>query len=268
MPHMPAIGDLDCGGRAVAGALGIRAGPVPADNGRAGVGFQPRFHGGGLPVREHVDDVAGVHVDQHGSVHVPLAQGKVVDAEDVRCPARLGSGDCGEQPQDRRGVHGNAQPPGKPGAGPAGEFQPEPGEHLRQRDAPPAVSAGQPVRLHGERGPRAGRVHAAEPHNPQDDQYRAARGRTVGHSPGVPAWTRADTDPQAGQHPEQAVHDAKITTASPVSSIRCTRRASSRGNSSTSSFWPSSETSRPQAAEGETAGVMTHWAGNEAPGRR
>lgn len=68
--------------------------------------------------------------------------------------------------------------------------------------------------------------------------------------------TRADKDPQAGQHPEQSVHDAEITTASPVFSTRCTRTPASCGNSSSSSSWPSSETSRPRTTEGETAGVM------------
>jgi hypothetical protein len=37
-----------------------------------------------------------------------------------------------------------------------------------------------------------------------------------------PPCTRADTEPQAGQDPEEAVHDMVITTASPVSSTRCT----------------------------------------------
>jgi hypothetical protein len=84
-------------------------------------------------------------------------------------------------------VHGDAQLPGQPGAGPAGQLQAEPGEQLRQRDAPPAVPAGQAVRLHGERDLRAGRVNAQEPQHPHDDQPRAAPGRAVGHGTGVPA---------------------------------------------------------------------------------
>ena len=73
-----------------------------------------------------------------------------------------------------------------------------------------------------------------------------------------PPCTRADSDPQAGQDPEEAVHDAVITTASPVSSIRCTFSPASCGNRRVSSFWPSSDTFRTQAAGPEGAGVMTH----------
>jgi len=102
VPHMPAIGDLDrvrCRG---AGGLGVRAGPVPADHGCAGVRLQPCLHGGGLPVRQHVHHVAGVHVDQHGAVHVPFTEGKVVNAEYFRCRGGLALGEGRDQPQDRR----------------------------------------------------------------------------------------------------------------------------------------------------------------------
>ena len=84
-----------------------------------------------------------------------------------------------------------------------------------------------------------------------------------------PPCTLADTDPQAGQHSEDAVHDAEITTASPVSSTRYTRSPASCGKSRASSFPPSSETSRTRtAAAAETGtGVMADWTGNEAPGK-
>ena len=83
-----------------------------------------------------------------------------------------------------------------------------------------------------------------------------------------PPCTRADGDPQAGQHSDDDTHDAEITTASPVSSTRCTFSPASCGNSRTSSFWPSSETSRTRTAAGEEGtGVMTDWTGIEAPGK-
>jgi hypothetical protein len=84
-----------------------------------------------------------------------------------------------------------------------------------------------------------------------------------------PPCTRADSDPQAGQHSGDAMHEAEITTASPVSSTRCTRSPASCGNSRASSSAPSSDTSRTRTAaagEGRT-GVMADWAGNEAPGK-
>jgi hypothetical protein len=84
-------------------------------------------------------------------------------------------------------MHGDAEPCREPGAGTARQFEPEPGEHVRQRDAPPAVPAGQPACLHRERDLRAGRAHAQEPESPQEDQDRAASGRAVGHGPRIPA---------------------------------------------------------------------------------
>jgi hypothetical protein len=73
-----------------------------------------------------------------------------------------------------------------------------------------------------------------------------------------PPCTRADKDPQAGQHSEDTAHDAEITTASPVSSTRSTFSPASCGNNKARSFWPSSETSRTREAAPETAGVMAH----------
>jgi hypothetical protein len=81
-----------------------------------------------------------------------------------------------------------------------------------------------------------------------------------------PPCTRADSDPQAGQDPGDATHDAEITTAFPVSSTRWTFSPASCGNSRASSIWPSSDTSMTRAASGtEGTGIMAHWAGNEAP---
>jgi hypothetical protein len=84
-----------------------------------------------------------------------------------------------------------------------------------------------------------------------------------------PPCTRADTDPQAGQDSDDDAHDAEITTASPVSSIRRTRSPASCGNNRASSSAPSCETSRPRTAAGGDGrtGVMADWAGNEAPGK-
>jgi hypothetical protein len=83
VPQMPAIGNLDRVGRARLGTLGIVAGPVPADDSRAGMRRQPRLQGGGLPVRQQVDHVPGAHIDQHRPVHLALGQREVVDLSGV-----------------------------------------------------------------------------------------------------------------------------------------------------------------------------------------
>jgi hypothetical protein len=64
--------------------------------------LQPRLHGGGLPVRQQVHDVAGLHADQYRAVHVPFPQGKIVDTEYLRRRAGLAFREGREQPQDRR----------------------------------------------------------------------------------------------------------------------------------------------------------------------
>lgn len=81
---MPAIGDLDRVGRSRTGALGVVAGPVPADDPRAGMRRQPRLEAGGLPVRQQVDHVSGAHVHQNRPVHLALGQREVIDPEDLR----------------------------------------------------------------------------------------------------------------------------------------------------------------------------------------
>ena len=163
VPHMPAIGDLDCARCPVAGALGVRAGPVPADHGRAGMRVQPRLHGGGLPVRQQVDHVTGAHVHQHRPVDLALGQREVIDPEDLRRGRDLRLRRRGDQAQHRGRVHGDAEGPGQPGGCPSGQFQPEPGQHAQQRHAPPPVPLAQPHGLLGEGDRRALTLQAAEP---------------------------------------------------------------------------------------------------------
>jgi hypothetical protein len=114
---------------------------------------------------------------------MPFPQGEIIDTEYFRCRGGLALREGHDQPQDRRRVHGDAQPRREPGACAPGQFQPEPGEHARQRHAPPAVPAGQTVGLHRERDLRARWLKAEETQDPQDDQDRPPSGRTVGYGP-------------------------------------------------------------------------------------
>src|SRR5208283_1088020 len=63
-----------------------------------------------------------------------------------------------------------------------------------------------------------------------------------------PAWTREDTAPHNGHRACAARQDARITTASPVSSTCPTRSPRRCGNSMNSSSSPCPETSRTRPA--------------------
>jgi hypothetical protein len=125
VPQVPAVGDLDRVRCAVPGALGVVAGPVPADHLRARMRLQPGLQGAGFPVRQQLDRLARRDVHQDGPVDLAAPQGEVIDPEDLRRGAdpRLGQG--GDQPQQRGPVHRHAQDGGQPGPGPARQLQPD-----------------------------------------------------------------------------------------------------------------------------------------------
>ena len=155
VPQMPAVGDLDRVRRARPGALGVVAGPVPADDSRAGMRRQPRLQRGGLPVRQQVDHVPGAHVHQHRPVDLALGQREVIDPEHLRRGRDLRIRRRRDQPQHRGRVHGDPEGPGQPGGGAPGQLQPEPGQHGQQRHAAPPVPFAHPRGLLGEGDRRA-----------------------------------------------------------------------------------------------------------------
>ena len=209
VPQMPAIGDLDRVRRARPGALGAVAGPVPADDLRAGMRRQPRLEAGGLPVWQQVDHVAGAHVHQHRPVHLALGQREVIDPEYLRRGRDLRIRSRRDQPQHRRGVHGDPEGPGQPGGRPPSQLQPEPGQHPQQRDAAPPVPLAQPPGLLGEGNRRASRVPAAEPAHLQGDQHRPSARRAVSHHARIPAVhpRRLLTAPRAARRLRPARRD-------------------------------------------------------------
>jgi hypothetical protein len=187
VPQMPAVGDLGSGRGAGGSAVSVSAGPVPADDLRAGAGPQPRRQGGGVPAGQQVHDLPRFRVSQHGAVHVPLAQREVIHPGDRRRGGGRRVGQRRHQPQHGGGMNRHAQRAGQPGGGPPGQLQPEPGQHAQQRHAAPPVPRRHPRGLLGERDPRARGLRAAEPAHCQRDQHRPAPGRAVGHDPRVPA---------------------------------------------------------------------------------
>jgi hypothetical protein len=81
VPEMPAVGDLDRLRCAAGGAIGVGAGPVPADDADTGMAGQPFGQGVGGAVGQQVDCPVGGQVNQHGAVVVAPAQGEVVDTD-------------------------------------------------------------------------------------------------------------------------------------------------------------------------------------------
>ena len=81
VPWMPPIGDLDGQRRARSSVVGVAAAVVPADDLHARVGIQPGAEGFRGPLGQHVHRPAGLDVEQHGPVDMPLVQRKIIHAQ-------------------------------------------------------------------------------------------------------------------------------------------------------------------------------------------
>jgi hypothetical protein len=162
--HVPAVGDLDGPGRALASTVGVRAGTVAGDDLDSRVRPQPSRERGGLPVWQEVDDAVAFEVDEHRAVAMAAAPCVVIDAQNARGwgrRRRTGPGAYGPEQRVRTG--GDGQSPREPCAGLAA-----------QRGAEAAVQAVEPLgaargggsdagQALGEGQPLAGRNQAAEP---------------------------------------------------------------------------------------------------------
>nr|WP_243761756.1 hypothetical protein [Streptomyces sp. YIM 98790] len=79
--QVPAVRALDGVGCSGACAVGVGGSAVAADDLDTGVVGQPGGKGGGLTVRQNIDGVVGVDIDQDRAVGVPPAEGEVVHCE-------------------------------------------------------------------------------------------------------------------------------------------------------------------------------------------
>lgn len=79
--QMPAVGRLDSIRRALAGAVGIGAGPIARDHLHAGMLAQPGSQGLGLAVRQQVHDGVAFQVHQRRAVAVATAPSPIIDAQ-------------------------------------------------------------------------------------------------------------------------------------------------------------------------------------------
>jgi hypothetical protein len=89
LPQMPRVSDLHCPRGTRAGALGIRSGPVPADDLYFRVVLEPDSQRFGVASRQDVDGAVALQIDQDGGVRVALPQCEIVDAENPDLPNGL-----------------------------------------------------------------------------------------------------------------------------------------------------------------------------------
>jgi hypothetical protein len=84
LPQMEPVGDLQSVGGTAAGALGVSAGPVPADDLHAGVADQPRSQWPGFTRGEHIDHAMVFDAGQYGGVGLAATDREVVHAQHTR----------------------------------------------------------------------------------------------------------------------------------------------------------------------------------------
>lgn len=161
-PDVPPIRDMDRIGSADPPGLGVGSGTVPADHFDAGMTGEPAGHRRCRPVRQQVDGLACLDVDQDCAVVVSLAQGEIVHPEDSRC-RRLGLRQAADQPQQRRPAHPGRQGLGQAGAGPACQHDRDAFKYCLQAGTSSSVPEGQPVDLLSERRLPTGAFAASEP---------------------------------------------------------------------------------------------------------
>jgi hypothetical protein len=82
--EMPAIGNLQGFGRSFGNRLRIGLGSITRDDLDSWMVAQPLTHAFGGSVRQQVDDMSTLVVNQDGSIALSLADGPVVDAENAR----------------------------------------------------------------------------------------------------------------------------------------------------------------------------------------
>ena len=229
--EMPPVGDLDCFRGALARAVGVGAGPVPADHLGSGVLLQPLGEGARLAVAQQVYGLSGLGVDQDGPVVAAAAEREVIDPEHGDRPG-LRVGQRHHQPQHAGPARRQAERACQPRPGPAGQGQRDPGQRPRQRRGAPGAPRGKPGDLLGEGDRGAVRVPAEEPAYRQTNDDRLAARRRVRQPPLVRAVhpfrelaaARADAPAQWGTGPR---HKPPATSAaSTATPARCGRRRS------------------------------------------
>ncbi len=184
LQQVPPVGDLDRVRCSLAGALGVAAASVAADDLNARVVAQPGGEGVGGAVGQNVDRPAGVHVEQHRRVSVPTAAGEVVDAQHRRRHRRR-VGHPADHPDQRGAGHRHGKPLRQPAARSAAQRRRDGLQITCREDRVAGMPSGQPRHLLDERLPSAFGVHAGESADRQRDQHLVATQPDIGQPPQI-----------------------------------------------------------------------------------
>jgi len=176
---MPAISHLRGGGGTGGSALGVTAGPVAAYHLCSGVGIEPGRQCLGGAFGQDIDRTVGLHVDQDGSVVVPLAECEVIDAEHVYFTGvRVGQGP--DESKESVLAQADGLELRQPGRRPAAQRQGDGLADPAQQHRATAVAEGQVRDLFGEGGLGAVGGRAEEPANAQVENGLLVSDRGVG----------------------------------------------------------------------------------------
>lgn len=182
--QVPSIGDLCRIGRAGGNRRRVDAGPIAGYDGwRVRARGQPGFQRGTGPVRQQIDHIAGLMVDDDRAVTLAAAESKVVDANDAP-PLAVGWRRGPKSAQDRVAAGVDAEFAAEPSAWFAATFQTD----LHERLVEARRSAGVPSRqvrqlLSKDASPTVGVV-----------TEEAARGKPQDHRCPAPGQVAHDAD--------------------------------------------------------------------------
>lgn len=90
--QVPAVGDLNSLWRTLAHSIRVGAGAVTCDDLDTGVLAEPTCQRFGLSVRQKVNDLVALQVDQNGAVAMAAPPGPVIDSKHARCRRRTLAG--------------------------------------------------------------------------------------------------------------------------------------------------------------------------------
>ena len=187
--QVPAVHDLGRARRAEAGAAGILGGPVPRDHADRVVLAEPCRQGLRRAIRQQVDDMVLLQVDQDGAVGLPFPARPIVNTQDPRRGADW-KGNGAHEPENGVGTDGHAQEPHQASTGfpAAGDADPPLGS-----GKPPCPSCFRRQQIRygfGKGQASAGRVPAIEPADAEKQANLAAQAWQIGRMTLVSAVDR------------------------------------------------------------------------------
>ena len=190
--QVPPIGDLDGAGGTLADTIGISTGTIASDNLNAWAIAQPDGERRCLTIRQKVDDLVRLEVDQHGAVVAATSPCPVVDTENPRRrdgPDRQGSRRQAKQRVRARG-NGDACCQASPSL--AAERQAELVLKIAQPDGPTSGKTRHVCETLCERQAPAAVVDAVEPSRCEQDHDRPPLPRQILQLPLKELWMRRD----------------------------------------------------------------------------